>query len=221
LSAESGPEAEVRILTPRGDKSNTSISEFNCPICGKGFERADQLRGHIPGKHSNLPRFLRPSIDIEGLGPYQIGYVAGFLDGEGGIQITRTRRRQREYTIALHPCVYFTNTNRKVIERIKTWVKSGIMVVSHSKKGYRDTYILHVTGLQNIIILLQCLHPHLITKQKQADLLLEYCKDRIEYRKRVDRHYAQAELQLYSALIQANKKGGKVTANSRKSDQGG
>ncbi len=172
----------------------------------------------MAGKHSNKPRHLRPSINVENLQPSQLGYIAGFLDGEGGIQITKTARKQRSYPIALHPCVYFTNTNRTVIESMKEWLNSGSMVVSHSKKGYRDTYILHVTGMQNIVLLLSRLLPFLIIKPKQARLLIEYCQSRMLHHHGTDRHYSQAELELYSALIQANKKGGKASANSREFD---
>jgi hypothetical protein len=193
---------------------------YRCPICGKIFERPRQVTGHLAGKHSNKPRLLRPSIDVDSLQPHQLGYIAGFLDGEGGVQITKTTREGREYTIALHPTVYFTNTNRESVETLRGWLRTGSTVVSHQKRGYKDTYILHITGMGNIVRLLTCLLPYLIIKRRRAEILLEYCRSRTERKPGENRHYSLTELELYSALIQANRKGGKNNANSRESDKG-
>jgi hypothetical protein len=193
---------------------------YACPICGKRFERPRQVPGHVAGKHSNRPRLLRPSIEVGGLQPHQVGYLAGFLDGEGGIQITKSTREGREYTIALHPTVYFTNTNRQSIETMQGWLRTGSMIVAHQKKGYRDTYVLHVTGMRNIKQLLLCLLPHLIIKRRQAEIMLEYCHSRMKRKPGENRHYSLAELGLYTSLIQVNRKGGKSNANTRESDEG-
>jgi hypothetical protein len=154
---------------------------------------------------------LMPSIEVVHLQPQQIGYLAGFLDGEGDIQITKSTREDREYTIALHPTIYFTNTNRESPETMRGWLRTGSMIVAHQKEGYRDGYILHTTGMKNIEVLLVCLLPYLIIKRSQAKIMLEYCHSRMERKPHGDRHYSLAELGLYTSLIQLNRKGGKVT----------
>lgn len=193
---------------------------YACPLCGKRFGKPRQVTGHLAGKHSNRPRMLMPSIQVDGLQPHQLGYLAGFLDGEGGIQITRSTREGRDYTIALHPTVYFTNTNRESLETMQRWLRTGSMIVAHQKKGHRDVYVLHVTGMRNIELLLLCLLPHLIIKRRQAEIMLEYCHSRMERKPGGNRRYSLAELGLYTSLIQVNRKGGKNNANSRESDEG-
>ena len=65
---------------------------------------------HVGAKQSTL--------DLRALTEAQKGYIAAFLDGEGGIQITQSFRKDREYRLALHPDVYFTTTNEEVIRTI-------------------------------------------------------------------------------------------------------
>lgn len=82
-----------------------------CVICGKSFASGRQLAGHRAGKHREHVGVKVCSIHVENLSDWQKGYIAAFLDGEGGIQITVSHRTDREYSTALHPDVYFTNTN--------------------------------------------------------------------------------------------------------------
>jgi hypothetical protein len=84
---------------------------FTCGVCGKSFTSMRRLTGHRIGKHVRKLGLKNSTIQTEGLSEAQKGYLAGFLDGEGGIQITRSERSGREYTLALHPTVYFTNTH--------------------------------------------------------------------------------------------------------------
>jgi hypothetical protein len=92
------------------------------------------------------------------------------------------------------------------------------MIVARQRPGHKDLFVLHVTGITNIKLLLTALQPYLIIKKVQAQIVLEYCDSRLNAFGKVGRRYSAHELELYSGLIQANRKGGKVTANSRKPD---
>ena len=96
--------------------------EASCPICGASFATKRHLAGHRAGKHREHAGVKACSISVYGLTDAQKGYIAAFLDGEGGIQITKSLRRDREYKLALHPDVYFTNTNQEVILTIRRWL---------------------------------------------------------------------------------------------------
>ncbi len=147
-------------------------------------------------------------IKLDGLTERQIGYIAAFLDGEGGIQITRTTRKDREYTIALHPCVYFTNTNREVIETLRRWFSAGCVVTAKAnKEGHKPTHVLHITGTRNIVSLLTVVRPCLIVKAKQADTMLQFCKSRLTHNAGKDRRYTEEELSLYMTLKALNERG--------------
>ena len=163
--------------------------------------------GHVVGKHVNKTRLRSTTISVKHLTDLQIGYVAAFLDGEGGVQITRSKRKERRYTIALHPVVYFTNSNREVIETLRAWLRAGAIVVSRQREGCKTMHILHITGIRNVIKLLALLRSHLIVKRSQARVMLQFCLSRLAPRGSEGRKFTREELNLYRALKRLNMKG--------------
>jgi LAGLIDADG-like domain len=193
--------------------------EYRCKHCGAAFAGKRQLIGHAVGKHVKGPRLRNANIRLDGLTDRQIGYIAAFLDGEGGIQITRSTRKDRDYKLALHPCVYFTNTDREAIETLREWLSAGCVVKSKSKgEGYKPTYVLHVTGTRNIASLLALIRPCLIIKARRADTMLRFCDSRLTHYAGNDRRYNEEELSLYTTLKTLNERGVKSNANPRKSN---
>ncbi len=193
--------------------------DFACRFCGEVFHSKRQVSGHEAGKHIKGPRLQNATIRLDGLSEAQVGYLAGFLDGEGGIQITRTTRKDREYTIALHPCVYFTNTNHEAIHSIRSWLSAGCIVVAKQKQGHhKPTFNLHITGTKNIIELLARLRPYLIIKTERADTMTRFCKSRASHNRGKERRYTEEELSLYTTLKRQNERGVKNNANARESN---
>lgn len=181
-----------------------TIKRFYCIYCGKSFLKGRQVLGHVVGKHTGKPRLRETTIRVSHLDKAQRGYIAAFLDGEGGIQITRTLRKGRVYRLSLHPVVYFTNTNLQVIQTIRNWLKAGSTVVSRQREGYRDLHVLHITGIRNISRLLNSLSPFLIVKKEQSNLMLAFCASRLSPKGPEGRRYNKEELRLYRALRKAN-----------------
>ena len=194
---------------------------LECDRCGAKFSRPRELSGHISGKHLRTVGMKNASVRLESLTDIQVGYLAAFLDGEGGIQITRTERVDRVYKIALHPTVYFTNTCAPAIEAIRDWIGAGSKVVSRSRGRRKDLLVLHVTGIRNIEALLRVLFPHLIVKSEQAAVMLAFCRSRLSHYRSGDRKFSERELELYTSLFRLNQRGVRLHANSRIADQGG
>jgi len=184
---------------------------YSCKFCGLVFESPRKVAGHQAGKHMKGLGLKNSTIQVDDLSDYQLGYLAAFLDGEGGIQITYNERKDRLYTTALHPTVYFTNTNREVIETLKSWLRAGCIVVAKAREGCKPTFVLHVTGTKNIIVLLERLRPLMIIKTKQADVMLEYCRSRASHYRGKERRYTERELELYTTLKKLNERGVKST----------
>jgi hypothetical protein len=148
------------------------------------------------------------TISVEDLSEWQKGYVAAFLDGEGGIQITRSKRKDREYTTALHPDVYFTNTNAAVILRIKKWLGGGSITRRKGKGTHNDTFVLTISGVRSILQLLEAIRPMLVIKAKRADIMMEFCKSRISHNRGKGRRFTENELRLYTSIKRLNRRGG-------------
>ena len=182
-----------------------------CKLCGKEFSNGRRLGGHRAGKHFKRLGLKRINVSTGSLSDAQVGYLAAFLDGEGGIQITRNTRTDRDYPLALHPTVYLTNTNKEAIFTMKEWLNAGSVTCRKAREGCKDTYVLSITGTRNVERLLVCLRPHLIVKAVRADVMLEYCRSRMSHYLRGDRKFNETELKLYSALARLNRKGGRET----------
>ena len=146
-------------------------------------------------------------MDLRALTEAQKGYIAAFLDGEGGIQITQSFRKDREYRLALHPDVYFTNTNEEVIRTIRSWLGGGSITERREEGGHNDTFVLTVSGVRSILDLLKAIRPYLIVKSDRADLMIEYCSSRLSHNRGKGRRFTDHELDLSAAIKELNQKG--------------
>ena len=180
---------------------------YRCVYCGKSFLHGRQVLGHVVGKHIGKTRLKDATIQTSHLTPLQVGYLSAFLDGEGGIQINRTKRKRRAYSISLHPMVYFTNTDRVAIETLRAWLRAGTVVVSRQRPGCKTMHILHITGIRNIVRLLFALESSLIIKKDRARVMLEFCLSRLGPRGDGGRRFSPRELRLYRSLKSLNKRG--------------
>jgi hypothetical protein len=141
---------------------------------------------------------MASSINVYNLAEAQKGYLAAFIDGEGGIQVTRSLRRDREYSLALHPDVYFTNTNEAVIRTIRNWLGGGSVTRRPAKENNSDTYVLTISGVKSILELLEAIRPMLIVKAERADLMIEYCRSRISQQGKRPKVHQERAKTIYS-----------------------
>jgi hypothetical protein len=183
-------------------------TSFLCPECGIPFDSRRRLAGHLAGKHRTHLGLKRTKLTLERLTESQRGYLAAFLDGEGGIQITESQRKDRDYTLALHPAVYFTNTNSRAILEMRSWLGGGSVTTRPGGANHSDMHILSICGVDSIRILLSSLRSLLIIKQQQADLMIAYCESRMSRYAGKQRYYTPLELRLYTAIKKLNRKRG-------------
>ena len=144
------------------------------------------------------------TVNTASLSEAQRGYIAAFLDGEGGIQITRSERKDREYTLALHPGVYFTLTNEEAVRTIRNWLGGGSITRRREQGNHRDTYVLTVSGVRSILSLLTAIRPLLIIKRRRANLIMEFCRSRISNHRGKGRNYTKDDLRLKTPIRHLN-----------------
>lgn len=107
---------------------------------------------------------------VKKLIPTQAAYIAGIIDGEG--TITLTRRHKNEHRLL---AITISNTDRKLLEWILNAVGAGKITTRrlHNSKHVPDfTYGIYS---QQALSLLNQIYPYLQTynKQKRAKLILE------------------------------------------------
>lgn len=103
------------------------------------------------------------------LSPHQVGYIAGIIDGEGSIGLSKMVDRTH-----MKPWCCINNTDLEVLEIIQSWVGGNI----HPRKirqGYKQVYSLDFPSQSAILGLLTMVEPFLLIKKPQAQLMIAWC----------------------------------------------
>jgi len=98
----------------------------------------------------------------------QLAWLAGFVDGEGNIGIYRNNgRRYRNYVIRV--CV--VNTHKPSMARVADLMDAALVRRAQNHKGWKSAYVVSITGKKAAAVLEKLL-PHLVTKKRQAKVVL-------------------------------------------------
>jgi len=150
---------------------------------------------------------------------FELGWFAGFVDGEGAVGITKRNRMKRDKTpfITYKPHLIITNTEYILIERMmyildKMDVPYHISEKVENSKSNRKTYwILSIDGQNRVMKVLPWLTPYLQScKRHKAGLVMKYCNSRKAHSRSKD-GYTKEELDIITLLYQLNLRGNTST----------
>lgn len=126
--------------------------------------------GRVPPSQEDQPNNVR----IESTQPLSAKYLAGFIDGEGSLMITRTRARRTD-AASYRARIAVANTNYGIIRQIHRDY-GGILANQPTRmSGWKNALQL-VWSDGMVEELISSIGPHLRLKRKQADLLLEFIR---------------------------------------------
>lgn len=111
---------------------------------------------------------------------YIIGWLIGFVEGEGTLTITKSNKRKNG-KYSLFPSLQISNTDIHLIEFAQINLKKlGIGSYIYHKKGINraDSHTLYCGGYKRLSKLIPIILPYLIAKKRQAELILEYVNNR-------------------------------------------
>ena len=114
-----------------------------------------------------------PGVDLSSLTREEIGYIAGFMDGEGSILFCLNRK--------MNPTIQFSNTNKEVIEwLLKKLTVGGLSITVREKKNpkWKTLYQIHIGGIKNVFDILVKIEPYLIIKREKAQRAIKELKER-------------------------------------------
>lgn len=108
---------------------------------------------------------------------YQVGWAAGFLDGEGCIHIAKQRyRTARSDTYRLGVCVSQNDLDSLEHFRDVVGIKVPIFPVKLADNHRRQCYTLNYSG-KRAVQLIALLSPHLRRKRAEAQAALDFWVD--------------------------------------------
>ena len=120
-------------------------------------------------------RRLRPSEMIE-LTKVQQAYVAGILDGEGTITVSFGRPHKGSVMPTMSPLITITNSNMELISYLQQLLPGSTIKTTKETNIRKAVYTIQIARLLDIEKLIIQIQPYMVAKNKQASLLLKYCK---------------------------------------------
>jgi len=102
-----------------------------------------------------------------------LSYLAGFVDGEGTIGVSK---RKRIKWFCYDPYLSIANSDLPVLEYINKTIGFGSIRRSKSIRFGRKPVYSYWTSNKNAKTIIKALYPYLIVKKEQAKLLLDMPK---------------------------------------------
>lgn len=145
-------------------------------------------------------------------------WLAAAIDFDGAIGMSKNKAKTSTGYI-MAPQVQFTNTDPKLVDKIRViYVKIGVdrkpTPYTPSNEKWATQYHFCTQNHEEIIKILEAVEPFLISKKRQAQIVLDYCKSRSGKRGKKDpktgkftKTYDGSELIYYGLLEKLNKKG--------------
>lgn len=123
-----------------------------------------------------------PPLNGSKLKETEKAYIAGFLDGEGTITISKATNKTGVHYL---PVVQLANTNEKVMkwlcEKLKKLnISFSFLIDRPKKKNWKECYIIIIREMESIRKFLYEIKDYLIVKRTQAELLLEFVESRLK-----------------------------------------
>lgn len=136
------------------------------------------------------------------MAPEQCSYIAGIIDGEGSIMLTRFHKNQFP-----SPCVSISSTTIELLEWIKNVTGYGTI---KNKKNYnpnkhKDSYTYFVK-YNDAINLLKEIEPYLVIncKKERAKLIIENYKRVTPRNGRYSKEMQKAKEEFYEKFMSIN-----------------
>jgi len=120
----------------------------------------------------------RHSINIEQVSEANKAWFAGFLDGEGSVDLYPSGRRSRKFPQfrAVAARLHIANTNHEVIRRCQEIWQCGNVYEIKPIGAKLRTWLWTVDGNAKVYHILNSIIPFLVVKKYQAVLVRDFCE---------------------------------------------
>jgi hypothetical protein len=149
----------------------------------------------------------------------KIIYASGLVDGEGWIGIVKGRPGKRDKSPKYEARLCVVNTNCEVI----AWLLKNFGGNFYVKKAYKSNHrnaLVWQLSCNKLYDFLKKIHPYLIIKKKQAEIVLSYLENKTITSNKEDR-VSSTELAFrsdnYEQLLQLNRRGSSPATTERDS----
>lgn len=127
-------------------------------------------------------------------------WLAGIIDGEGYLGMIWHKREYGSH-FQIQPQIIIGLTDKKAIEIIDK-IFPATLYEREEKGNQKKSWVYQLRKREKILELLRIIKPYLRIKIQQADLLIEFCKNRKHHK-----GYSEREKEIYNQLRILNKRG--------------
>ena len=102
---------------------------------------------------------------------WEAAYIAGIIDGEGTITLTRLHKKEHR-----RPCITIASTDKELLDYVQELTKGTINnKKNYNPKRHKDSYTLMIKNKENVLKLLKDVAPFLrvYNKKNRALWILE------------------------------------------------
>jgi hypothetical protein len=137
-------------------------------------------------------------MDVAALGPAEAGYIAGLVDGEGTITLTRKHRNEnRQLALTI------SSTEKIVLEFVKETLGAGKITRKRTARTHHSPSFTYAVYNRQALQILQQIHPYLRTyKAKRSALILRYYLAMTPRNGKYTESLRQARLQFEAAVLE-------------------
>lgn len=142
----------------------------------------------------------------------QLAYIAGFVDGEGQLSITRHKNIYKKIwhgTYTYHSRFQIHNNKLHILEYIQHLIGGTIETKKPAKPTHSIAYRLTISRHVQELKILEKIIPFLRIKKEQAKLLHKFILFRLKNKSR--KGYSDKEVNIYHKIKDLNKKGPRGT----------
>ena len=142
-------------------------------------------------------------VRFDGLKPEEIGYLAGFFDGEGKITARITKEGYLSLVIGIE------NTDREAMEYVGRIFDKKVTVVKRQIKRWKALYKTFLSGA-DAMEFLKAVLPFLRVKRKRAELFIRLVENKIKAKEERRKERSQGELSMVEEIQRLNQRGVKA-----------
>ena len=102
-----------------------------------------------------------------------LAWCAGIIDGEGTITFKPIYNR---LTTSIVPTIMLTMTHEETVRHFKSIVKAGVVTKQSFSQSpnHKDKFVWICGNSTSAVLVVKLIEPYLITKKRQAQLVLEF-----------------------------------------------
>lgn len=140
------------------------------------------------------------------MSPTDLAYIAGFFDGEGSCGLALGKYNTRTGIQSYQPNATITNTDKEILLFIQKalglgFMDSGTQQKQHWKMSHKLWLPQH-----HLVKFLTLILPYLRLKRRQAELVIEFCSLKADY-KDISLEQQARRAAIYVELSELNKRG--------------